>query len=414
MFIFIMSCLIAVVISFLCSLAEAVLLSLNPIRLETLKRQGKAYASVWLNMRQNMGRPIAAILILNTVSHTGGATVAGGAFTEIYGDEWVWLFSVLFTVVILFGTEILPKVVGVTYSERLAPWISPILKIMMFALSPVIWLTDAFSNLFNKGKGNHSRMTIEDIRTLAQVAKTEKLIEVEQESIIVNAARLRDVTVESIMLPREWMVYLKMNTPIKTNFEIARNNLHTRYPISADDSVDGIVGYVNFKEMASFVPDFSNINIEEFIRSVLFVSSQTNLLNMLKLFIVKHHHLAVIKDPQGKIVGMVTVEDVIEEIVGDMEDEFDKNISQIIQVTDHSWMVGGGTLMEVLVRKFPMQLEPAAYSQTVAQWLQTKITGAIYPGIAWTDVKFKFTAQQVRRGKIHQVIVENTSGKTNQ
>jgi Mg2+/Co2+ transporter CorB len=114
--VFIITCLVAVIVSFLCSLAEAVLLSLNPIRLETLKRQGKSYASVWLNMRQNMGRPIAAILILNTIAHTGGATIAGGAFHDIYGDEWVWLFSVLFTVVILLGTEKHPKVQGVSYS----------------------------------------------------------------------------------------------------------------------------------------------------------------------------------------------------------------------------------------------------------------------------------------------------------
>lgn len=92
MLIFITSCLVAIIVSFLCSLAEAVLLSLNPIRLETLNQQGKAHASIWIKLRQNIGRPIAAILILNTIAHTGGATVAGSAFDEIYGDEWIWLF----------------------------------------------------------------------------------------------------------------------------------------------------------------------------------------------------------------------------------------------------------------------------------------------------------------------------------
>lgn len=407
MFVFIMSCLIAVVVSFLCSLAEAVLLSLNPLRLETLKRQGKSYASFWQNMRQNMGRPIAAILILNTVAHTGGATIAGGAFDEIYGDEWIWVFSVLFTVVILFGTEILPKVIGVSYNERLAPWIAPVLSAAMFVLRPVIWLTEGFSSLFNKRSGHQSRMTLEDIRTFAQIAKTENLIEVEQENIIINAARLRDITVQSIMLPAEWIVYLKTNASIQTNFEIAKHNLHTRYPISTDDSVDGIVGYVNFKEMASFAPDFANLKVDQLIRSVLFISSNTSLLNMMKLFIARHHHLAIVKDPKGKIVGMVTVEDVIEEIVGDIEDEFDNSGSQMVQVSDHSLRVGGGALMHALAQKFPMQLDPDSYSQIVSQWLQTKINKTVYPGISWTEGKVKFTVQQVRRGKIHQIIVEN-------
>ena len=252
-------------------------------------------------------------------------------------------------------------------------------------------------------------MTIEDIRTLVQMAKTENLIEVEQESIIINTAKLKDIPVQSIMVPREWIVYLKVKSPLQENFDIARNNLHTRYPISVDNSVDGITGYVNFKEMASFSSNISVLNIDQFIRSVLFVSSQTNLLNMLKLFIARHHHLAIVKDPRGKIVGMVTVEDVIEEIVGDMEDELDKSVSQMIQVGGHVWRIGGGVLMEAITQKLAVQLDAAIFPQTVAQWLQTKISGMVYPGGSWTEGRVKFTVQQVRRGKIHQVIVEQTA-----
>jgi putative hemolysin len=249
-------------------------------------------------------------------------------------------------------------------------------------------------------------MTIDDIRTLAQIAKTENLIEVEQESIIVNTAKLKDVTVQAIMVPREWIVYLKTNASIQANFEIAKNNLHTRYPISTDDSVEEIVGYVNIKEMATFAPHFPNLVIDQFIRSVLFVSSTTNLLNMLKLFITKHHHLAIIKNPKGKIIGMVTVEDVIAEIVGDIEDEFEKSFDHMIQVGEHIWRIGGGIRMETMVEKFPLQLDQAAYAQTVAQWLQEKISGVAYPGSSWTEGRIKFIVQQVRRGKIHQVIIE--------
>jgi putative hemolysin len=276
----------------------------------------------------------------------------------------------------------------------------------MAVLKPVIGLSEAFSGLFNRRKGQPSRMTIEDILTLAQMAKMENLIEVEQESIIVNTARLKDISVQSIMVPSEWIVYLKGKRPLVENFDIARNNLHTRYPISEDDSVEGIIGYVNFKEMASFSSNLSALDIDQFIRSVLFVSSQTNLLAMLKLFIARHHHLAIVKDPKGKIIGMVTVEDVIEEIVGDIEDEFDKSVSQIVKVGECVWRIGGGVSMEALAQKIPLQLDASVYSQPVAQWLQKKITGALYPGTFWTEGKVKFIAQQVRRGRIHQVIVE--------
>jgi len=136
MLVLLLSAAIAVFVSFLCSMAEAVLLSLNPIRLETLKKEGSHFAAAWLRMKQNVGRPIAAILILNTVAHTGGATVAGAAFDELYGERWLWLFTTGFTLVVLFGTEILPKVLGVAHSERLAPWIAPPLELATVVLRP--------------------------------------------------------------------------------------------------------------------------------------------------------------------------------------------------------------------------------------------------------------------------------------
>jgi len=405
MILFLISCIIAIVVSFLCSLAEAVLLSLNPIRLETLKQQGKAQAAVLLGMRQNIGRPIAAILILNTIAHTGGATVAGGEFDELYGGEWLWLFSSIFTLIILFGTEIIPKVIGVASNERLAPWIAPVLRVSIVFLKPIIFLTEFVSQVF-RGKEEQSRINIQDIQTLAHIAKSEGVLETEQEQIILNVTKLRVTNVQSIMIPREWIISLKIHDPIEANFNIARNNLHTRYPISESDSVDGIVGYVNFKEMAMSEPHLSQLRIDQFIRPVLFVPSEANLNTMLKLFIAKRHHLAIVKNKKGKIMGMVTLEDVIEEIAGEIEDEFDQSLNQIIQVSPQTWRVGGSVRMETLREQFPIQVEAQDLTQTLEQWLHTRISGALYPGANYSVWGVRFTAQQVRRGKIHQAIIE--------
>ncbi len=409
MVVFLVSCLVAVVISFLCSLAEAVLLSVNPLRLETLKRQGKAQAGVLLGMQQNIGRPIAAILILNTIAHTGGATVAGGEFDELFGDEWLWLFSSIFTLIILFGTEIIPKVIGVAYNEQLGPWIAPVLRVSMVALKPLIFVTEFVSQVF-RGKQAKSGISIQDIQTLAHVAKSEGVLETEQEQIILNVTKLRVTTVQSTMIPREWIIFLKIHDPIDANFNIAKNNLHTRYPISESGSVDGIVGYVNFKEMAMSEPHLSQLGIDQFIRPVLFVSSDANLNTMLKLFIAKRHHLAIVKDRRGTVVGMVTLEDVIEEIAGEIEDEFDQSLSQIIQVRPRAWRVGGSVRMETLIQQLTVQLEAHDPSQTLEQWLRSRISGTLCPGMTYSAGGVRFTAQQVRRGKIHQAVIEVVSG----
>ncbi len=404
MLVFIVSTLTAIVVSSLCSLAEAALLSLNPIRLETLKQQGHTFASLWIDMRKNIGRPIAAILILNTIAHTGGATIAGGAFDKVYGDEWLWLFSVFFTIVILFGTEILPKVIGVAYNERLAPWIAPILRFSIGALRPIIFLTELISQALRK-KDEVASFSRADLETLARVARTHGVIEVEQENVILNAAKLRETQVQSIMIPREWIVYLRMDLAPEANFEIARNNFHTRYPISERDSVDGITGYVNFKEMIASAQNFREFKMGEITRSILTVNPEANLNTMLKLFIGHRHHLAVVKDQGGKIIGMVTLEDVIEEIVGEIEDEFDASSAEIIQISPSSWKVGGGVRMEKLKEKIPA-LEIDAPSELLSQWLQKRIKAALHPGISFSVATIKFTVQQARRGKVHEVKIE--------
>jgi len=126
----VISATIAVVVSFLCSLAEALLLGLNPLTLNRLQNTRPRAADSWRRLKRNVARPITAVLVLNTVAHTGGATVAGGAFAEIYGEHNIWIFSVLFTLIILFGTEILPKIIGVTFRNHLAPSAGPILEMV--------------------------------------------------------------------------------------------------------------------------------------------------------------------------------------------------------------------------------------------------------------------------------------------
>ncbi len=405
MSIFIVSTLIAIMVSFLCSLMEAVLLSINPIRLETLKQQGRGFATVWIKMKENISRPIAAILILNTIAHTGGATIAGGAFDKIYGDKWLWLFSVMFTTVILFGTEIFPKVLGVAYNERLAPLIGPFLRFIIVVFKPVILVTQLISKLVKKEE-REAVWSRADIETITRVAKTQDVIEAEQESVILNAVKLREKKVESVIIPREWIIFLRLDLPASANFEIAKNNYHTRYPISESDSVDNIVGYINLKEMIASKTDVENCKLERLIRPLLYVRADANLNTMLKLFITHRHHLAMVKDHAGKILGMVTLEDVLEEIVGEIEDEFDSSPAGLVQLTSTSWKAGGGIKMELLMQQFPLKLNAGEASQTLAQWLETKIKGPLRPRMSYLQRAVQFTVQQVRRGRVHHATIE--------
>jgi CBS domain containing-hemolysin-like protein len=322
MTILIISTLGAILISGICSIAEATLLSLNPIRLETLKQQGKAYAATLLRMREQVDRPIAAILILNTIANTGGAVVAGGAFDAVYGSQWLWLFTLIFALLILYISEIIPKIAGVVFNERLAPIVAWFLVGAVAVLFPLIVFTEAIARRIRRGAATEERVDAGDVRTIARLARLNNAIGSEQERIITNAMKLRETTVRTVMLPREQIVFFQSDLSIEENLTIARRELHTRYPISRSGSVDDIVGYINFKELA-LVPEDERGPLERYLRPLINVGPDMPISMLMQRLTNGRHHIALVRDSDQQVLGLVTLEDVIEEVLGDIEDEFD-------------------------------------------------------------------------------------------
>lgn len=402
---FLLSCAVAVVCSFVCSLLEATLLSLDRVHLETEKRRGRRYAAVWLGMKQRIDRPVAAILILNTVAHTGGATVAGSAFDEIYGDEWIWVFSIIFTMVILLVTEILPKVIGVGHNERLAPVLAPVLSFITRALHPAVVMTEWVARPF-KSTAPRRQIDIADLQTMADLAESERAIEVEQEKIIINATRLCSAKVAAVMVPQDKIAYFHTQKSNIENFEVAAVSLHTRYPVSHDGTIDGIVGYVNFKELVASAPSRREIQLAKFIRPLARLSASASLNDALKLLLGRRSHMALVEDGQGHIVGLLTLEDVLEEIVGDLQDEFDTASTELVEVASNRWKIGGGVSLADLEVQLGTKLPDAESCKTLSEWLRQKISAELRSGDVVRESGITFTVIQTRRHQAHRVLVE--------
>ncbi len=323
MTVFIVSTLVVLVVSFICSLSEATLLSMNHIRLETDRQKGLMYATILSKMKSNINRPIAAILILNTIANTGGATFAGSAFSSLYGNEWMWLYSLVFTITVLFGTEILPKVIGVTFADRIAKLLAVPLKVILKLLAPILVVTEFFSNMITGNKKKKASYSLEDIQTIAQVAQLENIIDTQQEKIIIQTSSLKKRTVNEIMLPISRIIFLPVSIQYEEYFTLAAKHLHTRYPVSSSSSPQDLVGYLNLKEIAIQKDELVQIGLDRFIRPLLYVKHNMTIAALLKEFSSRHNHLAIVKDELGNNVGMITLEDVVEEVVGDIKDEFD-------------------------------------------------------------------------------------------
>jgi CBS domain containing-hemolysin-like protein len=304
-------------------MAEAVLLSADKVKIETDKEKGLSYAKIMHKLKSNIDRPISAILILNTIAHTGGATIAGSAFDAIYGEEYIWIFSVIFTIVILFGTEIIPKVIGVNKSNAISRKMAWPLQLIIKILHPFILVTQAFTNLLVGKKKKSNPYSLDDIRTIAKMAKMEKIIDTDQESIIINTSTLKKRSVREIMLPVEKIIFFQENISFDNYFQVALKHKHTRYPISKSNSIEDVYGYINFKEIALNEKKGEKNRLTDFIRPVIFINEETPIINLLKSMNENRFHISIVKSTSEKILGMITLENIVETIVGDIEDEFD-------------------------------------------------------------------------------------------
>jgi CBS domain containing-hemolysin-like protein len=340
---FIASVTCALILSFICSLAEATVLSLTPGEVANIRSRHPRIGKTWHQFKKHIDRPIVVILFLNTAAHTIGATVAGAEFEKIWGGTGIVWFSLAFTLAILFFTEIVPKTLGVTYRRSLASPMAPILNFLITMFRPFIWLSRLFSHPFTRFKKPETALAAEELRSLAAHARLSKEIGTYQARIITEASQLADKQAKDIMIPRKDLIYFDIAQPMEDLLTKAHLEPHTRFPIVRNGNLDEFLGYVNFKELL-FLAKNNPINptVEGIIRPVRFITPYVRLTQLLRMFIEEHIHLAIVQDKEHHTLGLVTLEDIIEEMLGNIEDEFDRLPKMVHPLVGGTWMVGGG------------------------------------------------------------------------
>lgn len=401
MTIFIASVAVALSVSFLCSIMEAALLSLTPSQVADLAVRQPRTGAIWRGFKANIQRPIAAILILNTAAHTIGATVAGSRFDDLFGDEWVWAFSILFTFVMLQYTEILPKTFGVRFNRTIAVLIAGPLALLIRVFAPVIHGLHLLNRPFEGRRSEKRATTLEEITSLAMMARLSDQIGPHQESIITRALKLSETSVQQIMIPIEHVSMLSTDQTLHQALIVAHINAHTRYPVCKDGDRDHVIGYVNFKEMIYFMrTNPSDPSLMGVIRPVHFVAPDRSASDLLKTFTDQHEHMALVRDAQGRCLGLITLEDLIEEMVGELEDEFDRLPHHIHLLSGGTWMFGGGVPIAEVIAK--LGGPPVDASGTLAAWLERRLGQLSKPGQVLQYGEMEFVVRRVRRGRIFE------------
>ncbi len=440
MSILIISVLTALGISGLCSLAEAVLLSLSYGDIADINETNSKIGEIWAQLKKNIENPIAVILILNTTAHTIGAAVAGAAFGSLFGNKYIWLFSLLFTFLMLQYTEILPKTLGVRFNRRLARFFARPLFYGIKIMLPFIRLTYFFNRPFEPKKIANTRQhsVVDEINLMAALACQRHLIGFQEEQIIERATKLSSTMAKNVMLPINEAILLSNSMSMLQAIEIAHADAHTRFPVCNGKDRNDIVGYVNFKEIIGHQRlNPRATSFKDITRTIIFVEPDYPASKLLHLFITRHEHIAIVRDKQMKCYGLVTLEDLVEELVGEIEDEFDRLPQYIHYISGDNILMGGGcpitTVSSVLKEHFgvqwpgdgvktiykPLIVDPnikpvidephsqvATDSKTLASWMIAQTGGILGRGDQIIFLDLVFSVRRLRRQLVFDVQIQ--------
>ena len=315
---------IAVVVSAGCSLFEAVLYSVPMRYVETLVRGGAQSGKIFKALREDVDKPIAAVLSLNTIANTAGAAVAGGAAGAVFGSEWLGWFSAFFTLAILVCSEIIPKTAGVIYGRNLVPFVAYGLRGLVFAMRPAIWLSGLVTRMIARGKTEEG-ITDEELRTMTRLSRETGGITPYQERAIENILTLQHKMVKDVMTPR--IVIFSLNEHLTLQEAAAASDRweHSRFPVYDRDPED-VVGVVFTRELFMAMSTGSpGMRLSELSKPMRFVAETARLNRVLMEFLESRQHLCAVIDEYGGLSGLITLEDILEEILGrEIIDESDQ------------------------------------------------------------------------------------------
>ncbi len=316
---------LAASLSFLCSLMEAAFYSVPQTRIEELRRKGNRNGERLARLRKNVDEPISAILTLNTFANTLGAAVAG-ALVAIHfpaHEAAAAIYGVIFTVIILFMSEIIPKTLGVTHAARLAPILSGPLVVMIILVLPVVRVSQLITRLIRPKQEQHAHApTEQEILMLAQLGAEAGTLLPDEARWAINALRLNDVRVKDLRTPRNAVFTLPANLPLNMVSKQSKHWTFSRLPIVNNHNPDEVLGIVHrrevFDELVSLPEaELARRTLADLAKPAVFVPDSTRCNELLRKFLDNRQQLIVVTDEYGGMEGVISLEDVLEFILGE-------------------------------------------------------------------------------------------------
>ncbi len=327
---------LALGVSFICSLLEAIILSVTWSHIEILQKDEKSSGKSLKRLKEEIDQPLAAILTLNTISHTVGAAGVGSEFHQL-GSNWFTAASIILTILILVFSEIIPKTLGAIYWKRMAPSAAYILDFMVWTTWPIVVSLNYFSKKISEGNEDQKEMTREEMIAVAEIGETQGALEKQETQVIKNLLTMDKILAEDVMTPSTVMLTFQKNETIEDVIQKYSPIPFSRIPV-IDESLDDVIGVVfRSKIMAMSNEGEADTKMKDLASNLSTVHPEDSVATLLDEFLKKKEHIFLVVDEHGATQGIITLEDSIETLLGaEIVDESD-SVEDMRQLARELW-----------------------------------------------------------------------------
>ena len=347
------------------SSAETALTTVNRIRVRTLAEAGNKNAITLTKILENQGKMLSAILVGNNVANLTASSLSTTLVMSIWGNKAVSIGTGILTLVILVFGEISPKTISTVYSETIALKYAKIIYAFMTIMTPVIYVVHILSSSFlrfihvNPNKKQDS-ITEDELRTIVDVSHEEGVIESEERKMINNVFDFGDSVARDIMIPRIDMTLVDVNATYEELIDIFREEMYTRIPVY-EETNDNVIGIINMKDLL-LTDNSTDFNIRDFLREPLYTYEYKKTAELMIEMRQTCNNVVIVLDEYGATAGMITLEDLLEEIVGEIRDEYDEDEeNELVEVAPQEYLVEGSMKLDDLNDRLGLELESEDY-----------------------------------------------------
>ena len=397
--------LICLVFSAYFSATETAFSSLNKIRMKNLADKGDKRAVKTLRLSEDFDGLLTTILIGNNIVNILMASLSTVLFVKWIGDgNGPGVSTLITTIVVLIFGEVTPKSIAKEFPEKFAMFSTPLLRLLKFLLTPFCWLFKQWKKLVStvfKHKEPDVTITEEELITFVEETAQEGTIDEQESEMIRNVIELSDLEAKDILIPRIDIVAVEKDMARDEIDAIFKESGYSRLPVY-DNTVDRIIGIIHHKDFYNLKENF---NLDDCMKKPLFIIEGKNISDLLKELQAKKSHMAVVIDEYGSTIGIITLEDILEEIVGDIWDEHDEVVNEIENVSETEFIVLGSTHIDKVLECLDIEDEEESDVVTISGWITEKLDKVASEGDSYTFKEHLFEILNMDVNRIEKIRV---------